>query len=294
KYRDPAAFDRVSALAWTHAQAELQHLGIAPDDAHLYLRLASRICYSDPSLRAPSDVLGRNSAVRPRLWPHRISGDLPIVLVEIDDPDNTGIARELLRAHLYWHRKGLAVDLVILNERATSYAPDLEGALKTLVEEHPARANVFVIRADLLSPADRECLQTAARAVLRSQDGTFADQLLRATRPDSSALPAARWERSAEPATDTQLPRLALEFDNGRGGFTGDGREYVMVLGAGQWTPRPWVNVVANQELGFQVSESGAGYTWCQNSRENQLTPWSNDPVTDSSGEIIYIRDDES
>ncbi|PWU25514.1 MAG: hypothetical protein C5B48_00915 [Candidatus Rokuibacteriota bacterium] len=294
KYRDPAAFDRVSALAWTHAQAELQQLGIAPDDAHLYQRLASRICYSDPSLRAPSDVLGRNSAVRARLWAHRISGDLPIVLVEIDDPDNTGIVRQLLRAHLYWYRKGLAVDLVLLNERATSYAPDLEGALKTLVEEHPARANVFVIRADLLSLSDRECLQTAARAVLRSQDGTLADQLLRATRPDSSALPSARWGTSAEPAPDTELRRVALEFDNGRGGFTGDGREYVMVLGDGHWTPRPWINVVANQELGFQVSESGAGYTWCQNSRENQLTPWSNDPVADPSGEIIYVRDDES
>jgi len=292
KYRDPAAFHRVSALAWAQAQAELHHLGIEPDEAHLYQRLAGRICYSDSGLRAPSEVLGRNGATRARLWAHRISGDLPIALVEIDDPESTGIVRQLLRAHEYWHLKGLAVDLVILNAQATSYTQDLQGALQALVQERPLRGNIFVLRADLLSPGERDCLQTAARAVLRSRDGTLADQVLRAARPDSPAPPAARRVASPEPALDPRLPRL--ELDNGRGGFAGDGREYVTVLGAGQSTPRPWVNVIANRELGFQVSESGAGYTWCGNSRENQLTPWSNDPVTDPSGEIIYVRDAES
>jgi cyclic beta-1,2-glucan synthetase len=89
-------------------------------------------------------------------------------------------------------------------------------------------------------------------------------------------------------------PRPDLEFFNGLGGFAADGREYVTILGEGQWTPAPWINVIANPSFGFQVSESGSGYTWSLNSRENQLTQWSNDPVSDPPGETIYVRDEES
>src|SRR5262249_18050210 len=204
--------------------------------------------------------------------------------------EHTGIARQLLRAHEYWHRKGLDVDLVMLEEQATSYAQDLHVALQTLVEAHAARGNVFLVRSDLLGAEDRGCLERAARVVLRSRDGTLLEQIARATRPDWPAPPTS----IRQPGPAGRLLRPKLEFDNGYGGFSDDGREYVTVLGGGPWPPRPWVNIVANPELGFQVSESGAGYTWCGNSRENQLTPWSNDPVSDPPGEIIYVRDDET
>ena len=295
KYRDPSAFDRAVALAWTQAQAELRHLNITPDDAHLYQRLASHVCYGDSSLRPPSEFLASHGAVRSRLWGHRISGDLPIVLLHIDDPGDTAIVRELLSAHAYWHLRRLVVDLVLLNEEATSYAPELHGTLQALLQAHPARANVFAIRADLLGPGDRECLESAARAVLRSRDGSLRDQMERATRPDAAPPSAADPRGSARGhAAAPPPPRPELEFDNGRGGFTPDGREYVIVLDPGQSTPRPWVNIVANPEFGFVVSESGGGYSWCGNSRENQLTPWSNDPVVDQPGETLYVRDEES
>jgi cyclic beta-1,2-glucan synthetase len=96
------------------------------------------------------------------------------------------------------------------------------------------------------------------------------------------------------PAPDVAIPRPDLEFFNGLGGFAEDGREYVVTLGKGRWTPSPWINVIANPRFGFQVSESGSGYTWAGNSRENQLTAWSNDPVSDPSGETIYVRDEET
>src|SRR3546814_16358705 len=78
-----------------------------------------------------------------------------------------------------------------------------------------------------------------------------------------------------------------LEFFNGFGGFDKDGREYVTILDSGHATPAPWINVVANPGFGFQASAEGSGYTWAENSRENQLTPWSNDPVGDPTGEAI-------
>ncbi len=303
KYRDPATFERTVTLAWTRAQVQCHYLGIEPDETHLFQNLASRILYSDPTLRPTGDVLKRNASGPSVLWAQQISGDLPIVLVRIDESEDRGIVRQLLRAHEYWRMKGLAVDLVILNEKAHSYTQELQTSLEALVrtsqsarpdERAAAQGNVFILRKDLLSAKDHAALQAAARAVLLSRHGTLAEQLARAEPiPDSGPATRRRPSRT-EPTVDGPAPRPDSEFFNGLGGFVDEGREYVTVLGEGQWTPAPWVNVIANPAFGFQVSESGAGYTWSLNSRENQLTPWSNDPVTDPPGETIYIRDEET
>ena len=155
KYRDPATFERAGTLAWTQAQVQLHHLGITADEAHLFQELASRILFSDPTLRAPAEVQGRNRSGPSVLWGHGISGDLPIVLVRIDEPEDRGIVRQLLRAHEYWRLKGLAVDLVILNEKAQSYTQELQSSLEALVrtsqsalrhEGHETHGAVFVLR----------------------------------------------------------------------------------------------------------------------------------------------------
>jgi cyclic beta-1,2-glucan synthetase len=303
KYRDPATFERTGTLAWTQAQVQLHHLDIDADEAHLFQNLAARILYSDPTLRPSADVLRGNTAGPAALWAHQISGDIPIVLVRIDQPEDRSIVRQLLRAHEYWRMKGLAVDLVILNEEAHSYALELQGSLEALVrtsqsaprpERAETRGNVFILRRDLLSPDDHRALQAASRAVLLSRHGTLAEQLARAEPVRGVVAPPLRRPTGAEASVDLPPPRPESEFFNGLGGFVDDGREYVTVLGEGQWTPAPWVNVIANSNFGFQVSESGAGYTWAGNSRENQLTPWSNDPVSDPPGETIYVRDEES
>ena len=302
KYREPAIFERAAILAWTQAQVQLHHLGIDSDEAHLFQRLANRILYSDPSLRPSPTLLARNDRGAPALWPHGISGDLPIVLVRIDEAEDLGIVRQLLRAHEYWRLKVLDVDLVIINEHGATYAQHLHDALETLVrasqsnplqDGHRGLGSVFILRGEQLSDADRTLLQSAARAVLLSRRGTLADQVIRLERTETIAVrpspPTVKPPRNV-PAE----PRQELEFFNGLGGFADGGREYVTTLGPGQSTPAPWLNVIANASFGFQVSESGAGYTWSGNSRENQLTPWSNDPVTDPISEAIYLRDDDT
>ena len=248
-------------------------------------------------------MLRQNASGPTALWAHGISGDLPIVLVRIDEPEDRGIVRQLLRAHEYWRLKGLAVDLVILNERAHSYTEELQASLEALVrtsqsasrhERHEVHGKVFILRKDLLKAPERDALQTAARAILLSRHGTLAEQLSRATTAPSPAAPPRRRPARGPSHDDAPPARPEFEFFNGLGGFVDDGREYVTVLGEGQWTPAPWINVVANPAFGFQVSECGAGYTWSRNSRENQLTAWSNDPVSDPPGETIYVRDEET
>jgi len=302
KYREPATFERAAILAWTHAQVQLHHLGIEPDEARLFQRLANRILYSDPSLRPSSGVLARNERGAPGLWAHGISGDLPIVMVRIDEAEDLDIVRQLLRAHEYWRLKLLDVDLVILNEHGATYTQTLHDAIEALVrtsqsslvhEGHPGRGVVHVLRGDRLSDGDRTLLQSTARAVLLSRRGSLADQVTRLERPQRRTRPAAP-SGSRKIRSEVATPRPELEFFNGLGGFGDDGREYVTILGPGQSTPAPWLNVIANPSFGFQVSESGSGYTWSGNSRENQLTAWSNDPVSDPVSEAIYVRDDDS
>ena len=302
KYREPATFERATTLAWTQAQVQLHHLGIEADEAALFQRLANRILYSDPSLRPSAGLLARNERGAAGLWAHGISGDLPIVMVRIDEAEDLDIVRQLLRAHEYWRLKLLDVDLVILNEHGATYAQDLHDAIETLVrmsqsllvpEGQPGRGGVHILRGDQLSSEDRTLLQAAARAVLLSRRGSLADQVIRLERPERLVPPAA--PPAPRPTTgEAAVPRAELEFFNGLGGFADDGREYVAILGPGQSTPAPWLNVIANASFGFQVSESGSGYTWSGNSRENQLTPWSNDPVSDPVSEAIYVRDDDS
>ncbi|MFY9823700.1 MAG: glucoamylase family protein, partial [Thermoanaerobaculia bacterium] len=208
KYRDPAAFERAAAMAWTQAQVQLRHLGITPEDANLFQRLANRVLFSDPSLRAPVEVLQRNTKGVTALWAHGISGDLPIVLVRIDEIDDIGIVRQLLQAHEYLRTKGLSIDLVILNEKAPSYVQDLQAALEAAVRASqglhrggngpdPQRGDAFVLRADLIGPEDCDVLLMAARAVLLARDASLFEQIeRRVRREERRGLPAGRVRRA--------------------------------------------------------------------------------------------------
>ncbi|HKP96050.1 MAG TPA: glucoamylase family protein [Fibrobacteria bacterium] len=298
KYRETESFGRVATLAWTQAQIQLRHLGIGPDEARLYQRLANRLFFPDPALRPSPDLLALNHKGQEALWTYGISGDLPIVFASFDEAGDRNLARDLLRAHAYWEMKRIDVDLVLVNENPSesylqSQQNELEGLLRMRHAGQATRGGVFLLRRDHVPPEDRLLLQAAARAVLSARRGSLSDQVMRMRRvavPISSTLKPAESSREG----GAPPPRPYLEFFNGLGGFTADGKEYQIILGEGQWTPAPWVNVIANPGFGFLASESGSGFTWCGNSRECKLTPWSNDPVSDPGGEAAYIRDRDS
>jgi cyclic beta-1,2-glucan synthetase len=300
KYHDPSTFERELRLAWTKAQVEMSHLKIDAEEAHLFQRLAARIIYSDPSLRPRPHVLELNTKAQSSLWAYGISGDLPILVVRIDKAEDLPIVRKIVRGHEYLHYKGLNIDLVILNDNPTTYLQSLQRELEAMIrtsglgslQDKPG--GVFLRRTDQMPEEDRILLHSVARAVIVTERGTLEDQLERPQVEDR--YPAALVPRL--PSQTYPEPIVAppeLTFFNGVGGFHQGGREYVTLLGAEQWTPAPWSNIIANKnEFGFQVSETGAGYTWSVNSRENRLTPWSNDAVSDPPGEIVYLRDEET
>ncbi|HEY1838474.1 MAG TPA: glucoamylase family protein [Rhizomicrobium sp.] len=302
RHHDANAFERATTLAWTQAQMQLRHLGVSADDAHLFQRLANHILYSDITLRPPPDVIKRGLRKTSTLWSQGISGDLPIVLLRIEDDEDLALVRQLLRAHEYWRLKQLAVDLVILNERAVSYAQGFQDDVDRLVRmnqslprlaSEESRGGVFVLRADLVAAEVRGALFSCARAVLQGNRGTLGEQIDRAREKKPGKMPPARRALPA-PVPEAPLPRPQMEFFNGLGGFVEDGREYLTVLEGNERTPAPWTNVIANPAFGFLVSTDGSGFTWAVNSQQNQITPWSNDPTGDPPGEVIYLRDEDT
>lgn len=302
KHQDPNAYGRAATLSWTQAQVQLRHLGITAEEANLFQRIAGHVLYAAASMRPSSAAIQRDSGARSALWAHGISGDVPIVLLRIEHVEDVAIARQLLQAHEYWSLKQLAVDLVILNDRAASYVQDLQIALETLVRtrrSHPqvrgdaAKGSVFVLRTDTVARETRAVLPSVARVVFVGASGALAEQLERRSEPSSVPNGTRRTQLRDKPPTSVAVPQ-GLEFFNGMGGFAEEGREYAITLDAGQTTPAPWINVIANPHFGFQIAADGGGYTWSLNSRENQLTQWSNDPVTDRPGEVLYLRDEET
>ena len=307
RHRDPSAFDRATTLAWTQAQVQLRHLGISNAEAADFQTLAGMILRGDPRLRSGSGRIIAGAGPQSGLWPFGISGDLPIVLMMVDDAGDIGQVRQILAAHEYWRERQMSVDLVVLNDRSSSYVQDLQYGVEAAVRIAQARPRppgsaqgaIHALRSDLITPEARALLLSVARVVLVASRGDVGMQIdaLPAASP-APVLPPSLAPASGPSANlkvaEASEPLPELEFFNGTGGFDPSGREYVTVLRDGATTPAPWINVVANPSFGFITSAEGSGPVWAENSRENQLTPWSNDPVTDQPGEAVYLRDLES
>jgi cyclic beta-1,2-glucan synthetase len=300
KYQDRHLADRVFDLAWTHSQVLLRQINATEADAQLYGRLAASVIYANSSLRAGPGALIKNRRGQSSLWGYSISGDFPIVLLQIEDPANITLVRQLVQAHAYWRLKGLAVDLVIWNEDHAGYRQLLHDQIMGLIAAG-TEANVtdrpggiFVRPSDQISKEDRVLFQAVARVIITDRRGTLTDQFKSRNSTEGMLPPPVptRTAGSDYPAI-MATPRQDLMFGNGLGGFTPDGREYIISTARGQVTPAPWVNVLANPLFGTVVSENGLAYTWSENAHEFRLTPWYNDPVSDASGEAFYIRDEE-
>jgi cellobiose phosphorylase len=300
KYQDRHLTNRVFELARAHSQSVLRQLDATQADAQLYGRLADSIIYANASLRADPGILTKNRRGQSGLWGNSISGDLPIVLLQIGEPANIDLVRRLLKAHAYWRLKGLAVDLVICSSEGAGSRQALHDQIVTLIaagaeadlSDQPG--GIFVRLEAPLPSEDRILLQSVARVVLDDRRGALAEQINRHSLAEA-VVPVFTPTRTlhAEPAA-VESSRGNLIFFNGLGGFTPDGREYVVTIAPGQVTPAPWVNVLANPSFGTIVSENGCANTWSENAQEFLLTPWSNDPVSDSGGEAFYLRDEES
>jgi len=299
KYQDRSLADRVFELSWTHSQVVLRQINATEADAQLYGRLASSVIYTNPLMRADPNVLIKNHRGQSALWSYSISGDLPIVLVRIEDSANIELVKKLVQAHAYWRLKGLLVDLVIWNEDHGGYRQALQNQILGLISPGVAAdvrdrpGGIFFRSADQISNEDRVLFQTVARIVISDSFGSLEEQVNRRAKVKTT-MPHFTPSKFYASLNSSVRPRQDLVFFNGMGGFTQDGKEYVITTSHEKPTPLPWVNIIANPDFGTVVSENGQCYTWMENAHEFRLTPWNNDPVSDGGGEAYYLRDEES
>ena len=302
RYQTMNAVDWVMAEAEAEAGRELQRLGIEPAQMAPMQTLASLLVYRHRALRCTFETIAANRLGQPRLWGLGISGDLPILLLKLRTADDIDLLRDLARAHAFWRRRGLRFDLVVLRHGASGYEEPVGERLRALLHELGTReqlgqpAGIHFLSADHVGEDERRLLDVVANVVLDTDWGTLGSQLAH-VHDEAPALP--RFLPGGSPEAEVnETPALArpagLLFDNGVGGFSADGREYVIHLGPGDTTPAPWCNVLANTDFGTLVTESGGGFTWAANSGEHRLTPWTNDPVSDPPGEAVYLRDEET
>ncbi len=295
KYQDKHHKDRVYELSWTHSQVLLRQINASESDAQLFTRLAGSVIFMNPAFRADPSILISNHRKQSGLWGYAISGDLPIVLLKIENQENLLLVKQMIQAHAYWKLKGLPVDLVIWNEDHGGYRQvfqnEIEALIPTELKDKPG--GIFVRASDQISNEDRILFQTVARINIADNIESFAEHVKRKPSPRIN-IPRLVPEKDYKPEfTSLSLPDDLIYF-NGTGGFSKNGREYIIGIHKKLKTPAPWVNVIANPNFGTVISASGSAYTWTENAHELRLTPWSNDPVSDPGGEVFYLRDSET
>ena len=299
KYQEQHLSNRVLELTWTHSQVILRQINAIESDAHLYSLLAGSIIYSNQSLRTDPSTILKNKKGQPELWRYAISGDLPIILVQIEDAENIGLVKQMIQAHLYWRLKGLSVDLVIWNEDHGVYRQELHQQIQNLIapemgnelKEKPG--GIFIRSADQITNEDRILFEAVAQIIIADKFGTLEEQINRRAKTKTTIPYFSPTKFYPSVYTEVE-PRKDLQFYNGLGGFTADGKEYIITTTPQKRTPVPWINVLANPNFGSIISESGQSYTWVDNAHEIRLTPWNNDPITDLKGEAFYLKDEES
>jgi cellobiose phosphorylase len=312
KYNNMEACDSAFWLALTRSQVETKYLNIKAPEMELYQDMISNILYRSAQKENYRDLIGKNRKGQSSLWSYGISGDRPVILVELTKAEEVDILYEVLKAHEYWRLKDLKVDLVILSHEENSYSNPLYTLISEIVQSSETydvlqrHNDVFILNTNSMEPEDVPLLYAVARMIFKGGCGTMKEQvqsgpclprvpvfLETAKNASNHLLNRNRRRRLREqPEEEPAAASGEIRFFNGLGGFDSDGREYVIRLEPGQITPAPWANVIANPEFGFMVTEVGGGYTWCENSRENKLSPWSNDPVSDNPGEVFYLKEE--
>ncbi len=333
RYHDPHAAQRALDLSGTSSRVELGELGLTPTDAAAYQELAGYLMYGNPALRASEAEQRRNRGSQPLLWSTGVSGDWPIVLATIGAEAGLPALRELLAAHRYWRRRGLRVDLVVLNEQPSTYLQELGDRILAAVYSYcdsgsvDRPGGVHVRKGDLLADDERLMLNATARLLIPC-DGRSLGRIVAAAVPPGDAMAFADERRPETPrapersrslvgsvvrrigsqllapllgqpaaGTATSAARgpapVPARFANGLGDLTPD-NDYEIRVAGDHLPPAPWANVVANPHGGFVVTERGGGFTWAGSSYFFRLTPWHNDPVSDPLGEALYLQDPES
>ncbi len=297
EYSEFHNINRVFELAWSQTQVDMKYLGIKSSQANLYQVMASKVLFLNSTFKQREEYIKKVKKGQYTLWGYGISGDLPIILFIARESKDKGLVRQLLNAHEYLSLKGLSTDLVIINLQKNSYDQPLQKDIKDLVGSSHLRdkenkpGGIFIFNKTTIMEEDIELLISTARIVIDSCKGLLVSQIQN-NQKRIEKQPLLLTVENKFTFKEHKFNIEPLEYFNDLGGFNVERENYTILLKDFINTPAPWINVISNGDFGFHVSECGSAYTWHQNSRENKITTWSNDWISDECSEAIYLRDD--
>jgi cyclic beta-1,2-glucan synthetase len=301
QYHDFKVFEREEKMSWTKSQVELRHLDLEPDEVNTFQKLASALLYSTPQTRPPKEIMEDNLKSQSDLWSYGLSGDLPTLVVLIKDLVNLSFIQDILQFHEYLKKKSIDFDLIFITDETSIYRMTIHDELFRQIRIFGShrllnkKGGIFVFQKSLIPESDFDLFKSIAHIYLSSLHGTLKNQVNQLLKTKYSSDLKEKTNPSKVYKSKFPLKHTKLDFFNGYGGFKNGGKEYQIILQNNKKTPAPWVNVIANSnDFGFIISESGSGYTWSKNSRENKITPWNNDSILDPPSEILYIKDNDN
>ncbi|MBU6141522.1 hypothetical protein KGO95_00195 [Patescibacteria group bacterium] len=305
RYRDQKSIRRVIENADQEGSRFLSDLGIVSQQGSVYGTLAS---LAIARMLHNRDLSPAGKPTRPwvsPLWKMGISGVRPIILLSVGGVTDLPMVRQLLGCHAYFAKKGIPVDIVIFNTHAGGYLKTFEDEIEFLLNAQtppdPATATskVYHARAEQLREDERTALLSAAAIRIDAKKGFLTDVVAQLQREHNKAIPPQRFEPQRVSSGSVYEPIMrtdvsALQSFNGIGGYDPKTREYVIEHTRKVRPPRPWSNIISNDRIGFIATDRGMSFTWARNSHDNKLTVAYNDPLSESSAEAFYVRDDAS
>ncbi|KGI36814.1 NdvB [Clostridium tetani ATCC 9441] len=300
KYKQRDNVERIFELAWTYSQIESRYLGVKSYTINKFQELASNIIFPNESIKQREEYVKNIRKNQVDLWKYGISGDIPIVSIVINKIEDISSIKDIIKAHEYWNLKGLEVDLLIINLEESSYEQELQMSIKDIIftshlrDREYVSGGVFLYNKATMEEEDIEFVISISRLVIYCQDETLLNEPKKNKKLIEKNEKVKDKENLKYKEGNFKFETPELEYFNGFGGFKKDSYEYIIVLDNYKDTPAPWINVISNGNFGFHISENGVSYTWYKNSRENKITPWSNDWIKDNQGEFIYLKDEET
>ena len=293
KYLGNESIQRAFRMALTRSQVENSYFNFSAKEVSLYEEMMSYLIFNKPIKKHQlAENIGRKG-----LWSNGISGDVPIILLNIEKSADIGILYDLLKAHEYYKAKNLTVDFVIMNNEETQYDEPVWNELNELIMKSHLRdirntsGGVYLLKKSTISSQERESIIASAEIVLDASKGSLTEQV---ERIEVQSYSDKKEYNEFIEYDKYELNKEELELFNGIGGIDKDSNEYVIKINKNQRTPLPWSNVLANKEFGSVITENGGGFTFVENSHECRITPWNNDSVLDEPGEQIYIRNEDN
>ncbi|MFA5249113.1 MAG: glucoamylase family protein [Candidatus Paceibacterota bacterium] len=298
KYKRPSSALAVASSAISASASSTRALGISQEQSVIFQDIASQVLAGSAKEflhRASDEPLVRS------LWKVGISGNYPLVLFFIRDVEDMQILKQAVQCYEYWKSKGIEIDIAILNNQPGSYLKVLDDEVDFMISQAKDNvskkegSSIYQVKSDLISSEDREALVSIARFVADSRKGTI------------SEIVDKRYNLAANIRTQKFSPLLKpyerkypgiiapkLSFPNSWGGFDAAAGEYAMTVSSDRMPPNSWNHIIAFEDFGTVVSDSGSSYTWSKDSHDNRISAWTNDALLYRSGEIVYLRDDDT